>query len=192
MEDKKRKERNDKGKGQNGNEKKKDECEKILENIVKELVEQMKEAPEKQLEEFTTTFAPFHTSNGLNNLALQNSLSNCREICEERCLKFVNSQNDMVEEIDEYHVSLPRGEAFRNEISQLKVKTFTAEELKSLIEDEEKRITHSMKLIDFFNYKLNEFDYFEHAWTIVLTECEQRSKMTFQKKKIQLSQQEEY
>ena len=87
MEDiKKRKEKNDKGKGQNGNEKKKDECEKILDNVVKELVEQMKEAPDKQVDEFTRAFAPFHTSNGLNNLALENSLSNCREVCEERCL----------------------------------------------------------------------------------------------------------
>lgn len=191
MEDiKKRKERNDKGKGQNGNEKKKDECEKILDNVVKELVEQMKEAPDKQVDEFTRAFAPFHTSNGLNNLALENSLSNCREVCEERCFKFVNSQNEMVEEIDEYHANLPRGNEFRNQISQLKQKTFTADELKTLIEVEEKRITHSKKLIDFYNYKLNEFDYFAQAWSIVLDECEQRSKKSFQKKKVQVLSQD--
>lgn len=190
MEDKKRKERADKGKGQNGNEKKKDECEKILESIVKELVEQMNSAPDKQVDEFTTAFNPFHTSNGLNNSVLENSLSNCREVCEEKCMKFVNSQNDIVEEIDEYHANLPRGHEFRNQISQLKQKTFTADELKTLIEVEEKRITHSKKLIDFYNYKLNEFDYFAQAWSIVLDECEQRSKKSFQKKKVQVLSQD--
>ena len=137
----------------------------------------------RSLPVFRTTFALEHD-------VFNHSIGYSKDICEQKTEEYVLKQNDIMDDIDEYTSGLPSNSQFKNQWKEVTSKSYTVDELNSLMTAENERITNSNHLLSYYRWNLNEKDKTNQAWEIMKDECDVRNSQNLKKKKVTVLSQE--